>query len=91
MKSKRSLETSGVDVPLTFPTHDEIERHIARSRQLRAEATTAMLTSAGRWLARPLHRLKALMSRWHRRTTLRLTRYSARLLADATARARTAR
>ena len=91
MKPKRSLETSGVDLPLTFPSRDEIERHIARSRQLRAEATAAMLRSAGRWLARPLHRLKALTNRWHRRTTLRLMRYSARLLADATAGARTAR
>jgi hypothetical protein len=53
MKPTRSFETSGADLPLTFPSRDEIERHVARSRQLRAEATAAMVASAvGRSRAR---------------------------------------
>jgi hypothetical protein len=82
MEPKRSFETSGADVPLTFPSRDEIERHIARSRQLRAEATAAMLASAGRALAHPLRRLVAPRVRHG---------WLMRGLADATARARTAR
>jgi hypothetical protein len=93
MKPTRSFETSGADLPLTFPSRDEIERHVARSRQLRAEATAAMVASAGRALARPLRRLAAPLIRWRRQqlTHDSLMRAGGRVLADTASRARTSR
>ena len=86
MKPKRSFEITGADVPRTFPNRDEIERHIARGEQLRAEATAAMLASVGRALARPL---QPFVLRLHRRRHQQ--GWLMRALADATARARTSR
>ena len=84
MDSKRSFETEGANPTLTFPSRDDIERHIARSRQLRAQATTAMLASGARTIAHLLRHSVAVLARAQRqrRTYHALMRCSDRVLAD---------
>ena len=69
MNPKCPFHPDGDNVPSAFPSSDEVERHIARSRQLRAEATAAMLRSAGQTLTRTLHHLRIPpIRRWTTRT-----------------------
>ena len=66
MNPMRPYDIHGGDETVAFPSRDEIERHMARSRLLRVEATAAMLSACGRALARPLHRLARPLARRQR-------------------------
>lgn len=84
MNPTRSFETHGLLGPVTFPTRNEIDWHLRRSRQLRADATAALLSAAARAAARPLAPLARPLTDWHRRrrTQELLMRCSDRVLDD---------
>jgi hypothetical protein len=54
----------GREWPPSFPTRDEIERHLAQARALRSQATAEMLASGFRSLIHPLRAGRALLVRW---------------------------
>ncbi|MDX1540177.1 MAG: DUF1127 domain-containing protein [Geminicoccaceae bacterium] len=84
MNPKRSFSGAGLDEPTRFPTPDEIDRYVQRSRQLRAEATAVMLSSIGRLLVRPIRRVNEPLTRRQRqrRTQDELAMCSDRVLED---------
>jgi uncharacterized protein YjiS (DUF1127 family) len=84
MDRKRTFDNLETDTVPAFPSHTEINRHIARAQQLRAEATTQMLIEAGRGMASILRPVLAGLVRWQerRRTYDALMRCSDRVLAD---------
>lgn len=84
MTPNGSIDSRRLDRPATFPSRDEIDWHIARSRRIRAEAAARLLSSAGRALTSPARRLAAPALRWQRRrqTYELLMRCSDRVLAD---------
>lgn len=79
MNAKRPFQVNGLEMPDRFPSPDEIERHLVRSRQLRAEAMSAMLASARRALGPLLRTGGTAPSRW---------RHEMRQRRDAAGRAR---
>jgi len=84
MDLKRTFDEPGTEAVPAFPSSAEIDAHLARARQLRAEATAPMLTAAGRGVARSLGSMLAAFARWQerRRTCDALMRCSDRVLAD---------
>lgn len=84
MNPERPLDDTGTWMVPTVSSHAEGDCRVANARQLRAEATTALLTEAGRAAARALRRLQAWLARWRerRRTYDALMRCSDRVLAD---------
>lgn len=71
MNAKRPFQVNGLEMPDRFPSPDEIERHLVRSRQLRAEATLGVLAAARRALAPLLRTGGTPPSRWWREMRLR--------------------
>jgi uncharacterized protein YjiS (DUF1127 family) len=84
MDRMRTFDYPGTTTVSTFPSLDEINRHVARARALRAEATAQMLATAGRGVADVLRPLRARLARWDQqsRTAEALRRCSDRVLAD---------
>jgi uncharacterized protein YjiS (DUF1127 family) len=84
MDRERTLDDPRTQTVLIFPSHEEINRYVARAQQLRAEATAQMLIAAGRRLSGALRPLLAGLARWQerRRTYDALMRCSDRVLAD---------
>ena len=84
MNPKRTFDNPGTESAPAFPSYAEINAHLAKAQQLRAEATAQMLTRAGRDVARALRPLLARFARWQerRRTSDALMRCSDRVLAD---------
>lgn len=84
MNPKRPLDLDTTGNPVPFPTTGDIDRHLMRSRQLRAEATRALLAGLGHRTARPIRHLAAPLVRRRRRqkTSDLLMRCSDRVLAD---------
>lgn len=84
MNVMRTFDNSKIETVPVFPSHDEIQYHLARARGLRAEATAQVLLQAGRGVARVLRPGLAGLARWHRRRQSRdaLMRCSDRVLAD---------
>lgn len=77
-----------------IPTdHREINRHMRRAQEMRAEATVELLTSAFRGIARLGRAAVAPLARWRRQdgASDNPMSYGGRLLADAASRARTSR
>lgn len=70
--------------PLLVQDWHEIEHHVARAQELRAEATERILLRAGRGVARVLRPALAGLARWHRQNQTReaLMRCSDCALAD---------
>lgn len=84
MNPNRTFEVKEAIVPPTFPSHTDVERHLAKVRQLRAEVTAEVLASAYRAVARPLRAATARWTRWRqeRQTYQALMHCSDRVLAD---------
>ena len=84
MNPKRTFAIPGAEAALDFPSHADVQRHLATARQLRAEATAAILRSAFRAAAPPLSPALAWLAPWRRQRVTReaLMRCSDRVLAD---------
>lgn len=84
MNPNRTFEVQGAIVPHPFPSHDDVERHLARARQLRAAATAEALASTFQAVARGLRATMARLARWQQRKQAyhALMRCSDRVLAD---------
>jgi uncharacterized protein YjiS (DUF1127 family) len=84
MDRERTFDDPRTEAVPTFPSYDEINRHVARAQQLRAEATAQMLIAAGQRLSGALRPLLAgwARRRERRRTYDALMRCSDRVLAD---------
>jgi NTE family protein len=84
MNRERTFEVRETGAPPAFGSDPDLNRRLDNARQLRAEATAALVAATLRRLARPLRALPARWSRWRRqrRTGRALARCSDRVLAD---------
>ena len=84
MTDERIYEAFRLEPLRAPPSYAELERHIARGRQLRAETTSQMAASASGAVSRLLRRTGARLARWQqqRHTREALMECSDRVLAD---------